>query len=290
MCANVLRNVGAGLPFMDRWRTPLTYQPDMAEYALSVYRQHLGPLRQSADFQTRGAAVLELGPGPHLGTCLLFALAGSSVTAVDIRRYLLPDHRQVLYQVLKAVQGASPLLARDLELDAGLVPAIQAEVSASDDDQLPGRITYVSPCDAAAVPLTGSSQDLVFSQAVLEHVKNPEAVVREQRRLLRIGGLASHQIDLRSHLDRGQPNGHRHFSARTWRWMTSNRSAYTNRLTRRAWLELFDANGFDVLECIDNERADLDASELELVHPQLGALTLDDMKPMGVQVLARRMS
>ncbi len=76
-----------------------------------------------------------------------------------------------------------------------------------------------------------SSVDLVFSQAVLEHVRlaDFDETQRQIRRVLRPDGLASHQIDLKDHL--GGALNHLRFSESLWErdWMASS-GFYTNRL------------------------------------------------------------
>jgi SAM-dependent methyltransferase len=53
--------------------------------------------------------------------------------------------------------------------------------------------------------IPAASVDLIFSQAVLEHVRRNEFVqiAAEMRRILKPDGVASHQVDLRDHLGGG---------------------------------------------------------------------------------------
>ncbi|MCB1985434.1 MAG: methyltransferase domain-containing protein [Burkholderiales bacterium] len=49
------------------------------------------------------------------------------------------------------------------------------------------------------MPLSSTNYDVVYSIAALEHVVNPTGVIKEIHRLLRPGGLAIHEIDLKHH-------------------------------------------------------------------------------------------
>ena len=89
--------------------------------------------------------------------------------------------------------------------------------------------------------------DLIFSQAVLEHVRKADfaATMRECRRLLKVGGTFSNQVDLQDHLG-GSLNNLR-FKDAVWESEFFARSGfYTNRIRFKAMLEEFSKAGFNV--------------------------------------------
>ena len=47
--------------------------------------------------------------------------------------------------------------------------------------------------------LPAASVDLIFSNSVLEHLRDPEAVMNESARILKSGGLMIHHVDFRDH-------------------------------------------------------------------------------------------
>jgi SAM-dependent methyltransferase len=63
---------------------------------------------------------------------------------------------------------------------------------------VPGRPKYersyfsVQDYDGSAIPFPDGTFDVVFSSNVLEHVREPAALVRETRRVLKRGGIAVH--------------------------------------------------------------------------------------------------
>lgn len=97
------------------------------------------------------------------------------------------------------------------------------------------------------VTVPDASVDFIWSQAVLEHVRRHDfdATLREMRRVLRSGGVASHRIDLRDHLD-GALNNLR-FSERVWESsFMAGSGFYTNRLQACDIVDRCRAAGFAV--------------------------------------------
>jgi predicted SAM-dependent methyltransferase len=95
--------------------------------------------------------------------------------------------------------------------------------------------------------LPTASMDLIFSQAVLEHVRAGEfdETMRECRRILKPGGAFTNQVDLRDHLG-GELNNLRFDRAR-WESNLFVRSGfYTNRIRYSDMLGRFRAAGFAV--------------------------------------------
>lgn len=190
------------------WRKSLDYYTDWQAYGQSVYKTHVEEL-STLGFAIEGKDVVEIGPGSSLWTAYLCRKHGArSVVAIDEHNYL--------------IERNSPEGALD-------------------------EVRYLSPCRAEATGLPDASFDLVYSHAVLEHVHRPKEVISELWRLLRPGGLTSHQIDTRNHLDFSRPMDHLALPEWVWNLMTSNRSSYTNRYTISMWLQLFESSGFEIL-------------------------------------------
>lgn len=227
----VLSRLGIDYRSWQRWGFFVHGAMDDPAYALQVVRSHLARVGRT---DLRDAVVLELGPGDSLATAVIApALGASSVYLVDAGDFARRETSA--YVELQGYLRAQ-----------GLQPPEVSRCTSRDEMLARCRARYLTHGldDLRRVP-TGSV-DLVFSQAVLEHVRLAEFddTQREIRRLLRPAGVASHQVDLKDHL--GGALNHLRFDDERWEadWMASS-GFYTNRLRysdvlasmRRAGLE-----------------------------------------------------
>lgn len=121
---------------------------------------------------------------------------------------------------------------------------------------------YVVESRGSLAQFQSDSVQLVVSGGVLEHVKRewlPTLMV-EMHRILKPGGWAVHSIDTSDHLAHYDRRVCRKrylgFSDRAWDLLWQNEVQYINRVQRSEWLELFQSNGFEVIE-EDSEETDL---------------------------------
>ena len=114
-------------------------------------------------------------------------------------------------------------------------------------------IDYRAPCNASQTGLPSQSVDYITSTSTLEHIAPAEirSILRECRRILRDDGLMSVLIDYDDHYAyfdyRISAYNHLQFSDRTWR-VFSPPLHYQNRLRHRDFVELFQSEGFRVVE------------------------------------------
>jgi hypothetical protein len=207
-------------------------QMDTPEYAFGVVTSHLGRVGWT---DLRGKSVLELGPGDGLFTALIAkALGSEQVYLVD----------------------ADPAAAFDIEMyrlgcdflrQAGLAPPDLSRCETVDEMLRLCSTVYLTDGLASLAQIPDHSVDLIFSQAVLEHVRIAEfsATLDELRRIISANGVTSHEVDLKDHLARALNN--LRFSTRIWESsFMVNSGFYTNRLRFPEILELFDRAGFRV--------------------------------------------
>jgi SAM-dependent methyltransferase len=146
-----------------------------------------------------------------------------------------PGHTiEVLLEARKL--GAQRCVALDIEviLDAAMLAARGIELA-----------SY----DGMTIPYSTNSFDVIWSSDVLEHVRRPEALMRDCFRVLRPGGTFLAHIDLRDHYY--LPNEDRWVNCLRypeWLWwaMTSNRGSFVNRLRASEWRTLVERVGFDI--------------------------------------------
>ena len=98
--------------------------------------------------------------------------------------------------------------------------------------------------------IENDSVDLVFSQAVLEHVEDLEHTYDAMYKWVKKGGCISNQIDFQSHGLSDEWNGHWSFSDLTWKLMKGNRPYLINREPLSKHIEVAQDVGFEIISVI----------------------------------------
>lgn len=218
----------------DTWRRLSLFRHgamDDPEYAHSVFTTHLASRASLAT----GFVALELGPGDSVASALLAHAYGARRSyLVDIGRFAREDMApyRALGAKLRALGRETPDV-ESMETISELLDACGSE--------------YLTDGLASLKKIPDESVDFIWSQAVLEHVDRARfpATIRELRRVLRKGGVASHRVDLEDHLQHSL--NHLRFSAARWESPLFAKSGfYTNRLRRREIVQSCEAAGFRV--------------------------------------------
>ena len=180
-------------------------------------------------------SLVEIGPGDSIANALWATAHGAeSCWLIDVGRFAVDDsahHRAVC--ALIAQRGLpTPVLSAP-----GGIAAVRAATGA----------VYRTDGLKALAELPDSSIDLVFSQAVLEHIPRSEMdpFLGQSFRVLRPGGVCSHAIDLQDHLG-GALN---HLRLPAWLWehpFVAASGFYTNRLRCGEICRMAQAAGFAV--------------------------------------------
>jgi len=238
-------------------------------YCYRVWLRHL-ILAQSVGLPTNPCLVAELGPGDSLGTGIAALLTGAATyIAVDLVDYAATRKNIEMVDRLYALLSSrtpvpvpdfgNPGITGDLffpgqildddRLDAALSPsrvrAVRAAVSEPGPEHDGIRVAY-STGEGKTLELE-PALDLVFSQAVLEHVDDLEQVYAAISAALRPGGFASHAIDFKSHHFARGWDGHWTFSDRTWAVVRGRRRFAINREPLATHLQLIAAAGLEVV-------------------------------------------
>jgi SAM-dependent methyltransferase len=213
---------------------------------------------ESAGASIVGKRFVEVGTGHmvNLPTALWLLGACETVT-VDLNRYLSPSlvkqsNRSIRHHTPEVLQlfgvraenesfrnRFEQLLSFSGKLDALLEMM---------------NVRYVSPGDAAALPLPDKSVDFHVSHTVLEHVPAPaiSKILGEAKRLMSPGGLLVHNIDPSDHFSHDDMSipavNFLRFSDSEWDKWAGNRFMYQNRLRASEYVDLFQSAGVHILK------------------------------------------
>lgn len=265
----LLRGVGTWVPGLYSPGRHKTGGSVSARYCYSVFLRHLS-LLHSCGLPTRHDSVAELGPGDTIGISLMGLLLGADrLEALDVvrhadnsgnaailadlagllrRRAAIPDEREFPLVFPRLPAYGFPSFLDEGRVSAATDPArlgrIGAAVSGERSDI---SICYYVPWQSS---WTGASAgvDFVVSQAALEHVEDIESVHRSLASGLRIGGIASHVIDFKSHGMTPTWDGHLQYTDLTWKIVKGRRPYLLNRRSPTDHLRAMEASGFEIVQ------------------------------------------
>jgi hypothetical protein len=106
-------------------------------------------------------------------------------------------------------------------------------------------VTYVAPWIDAEI-IRRESLDMIYSQAVLEHVDDLHGTCRAMHLWLKPGGFISHQIDFSSHGLAEGWNGHWTYSDLVWKLMRGRRPFLLNREPHSTYIKQIEEAGFEI--------------------------------------------
>ena len=197
---------------------------DDVGYAARILESHR---RRAGVAALDGRTILELGPGDSVASAVIARAHGARAVLVDAGPFAASDVS--FYRLLSDRLRTDGLGAPDL-----------SEARSLDDVLAACEAEYLTEGLDSLRRLPSSSVHLVFSQAVLEHVRVAEfrATLHELGRVLTDDGVASHRVDLRDHLG-GSLNNLRVPSS-VWEqpWFVRG-GFYTNRMALSEMMEAF---------------------------------------------------
>jgi SAM-dependent methyltransferase len=300
-----------GNSHMPVFRRPKHKHTESSRYCYSVWLRHLVMAYENKLTQSLPGIVAELGPGKSLGT-LLAALISSAHTcyAFDVvqhfgkkrnlkvfdelidlfsRRENIPDENELprVKPFLKSYRFPSYILTdahlKEM-LDQDRLNNIRNSLTYMGSEKTNNvHISYRIPWDGSHV-LAESSVDMIYSQAVMEHVDDAGFAYETMYRWLRNGGFVSHQIDFKCHSTAAEWNGHWRYSDRVWKLIRGCRRYFINRLPHSAHIRLLEQNGFEVANDIRVEgRGGVKRSQLA---KEFRCLCDEDLKTSGAFIQA----
>ncbi len=309
---HIIKGIATYLPGMGRFTCRRTGGTDSARYCYSVWLRHLVMIHQ-AGLDTYPKVVAELGPGDSIGTGLAALLTGArKYYALDVVEYANTQANLNIFEELVSLfSERRPIPGRDEfpeitpqltscrfpheiltdeRLAETLVPSrIQeirnAIINPDNADESTVKIRYFAPWNDSSV-IKSESVDMIFSQAVLEHVEDLGGTYEALYRWLKGGGFMSHQIDLSSHGLSKHWNGHWAYSLLTWKLIKGNRPWLINREPYSTHRELIEKTGFDIVSELNAD--DVSGITRNSLATRFAHFTDDDFKTITAYVLARK--
>jgi SAM-dependent methyltransferase len=258
----------------------------------------------SYDFKIKGAQVGELGPGDSIGIGLAAILSGAGkYIGLDIVPFSAKSDLSAIFDELielyvnkesvpddKEFPKVRPKLSTydfpddliDWEDFFDKAERIRAKLSDSLCDEL---VSYQAPWTSPDDIVPGSL-DLVFSQAVLEHVDDLKETYRTMSMWLKPGGYASHVIDFSAHHLAPFWNGHWAYSDTEWRLVRGRREFLLNREPLGTHLTCVEDAGFNVV-LLRRDYADGGIKAENLSH-RFQVLDKEDARTRGAILILRK--
>jgi hypothetical protein len=303
----IIKGAATWVPWLYKAERGHTGGAIAARYCYAVWLRHL-VLLESCGLTTHYPSVAELGPGDSLGISIAALLTGSDhVAALDVVRYARgSSNERVLTELRELLARREPVpdatempavhpclsdykfppFLGDARLKRALTPerldAIRAAVTAESND---GMVRYYVPWQKCW-NAEGQSVDLVFSQAVLEHVEDLDAVQSRLAAGVRIGGVASHVIDFRSHKLTSGWDGHLRYGSLAWNVVKGRRPYLLNRRAPSEHLTAIENAGFSVIRTLRTTAAP--TVPRHKLHPQFRNWSDEDRSTATMVVVAKR--
>ena len=221
---------------------------DRSEYSLGIFKSHLV---KSGITNLEKKVVLEIGPGDSVSTAIIAYAYGASSILIDTGKFANFSIKTYLVLRNKLYELGFPV--PDLDSSDTLESILKKTNS-----------LYLTDGLNSMKLIENESVDMIFSQAVLEHIRLYEfdEIIKELSRVQKSDGVSSHQIDLRDHLSESLNN--LRFSEKLWESNFFSKSGfYTNRIGFDRMIEIFNYhyNNTEVLNINKWEKLPLSKSK-----------------------------
>lgn len=227
---------------------------DDANYIRRTFEQHFS-------VTGLGHRVLEIGPGGNVGVSALYVHHGADeAVCIDA----VPWDRGADGRDKSGLYGSVGITGDDLD-----------------------RVRFIAPAAIESCDLPSESFDVIFSHATMEHISDPDKAVANIARLLKPGGVTSHQIDLRDHRNFDRPLEFLRYSRLLWKLLSCGIWLPPNRLRVSDWERLFSKYGLDVTVGRVSTTEVSEAERRELARP-FRDRPLGDLRAIGVHLHATK--
>ena len=259
---------------------------DSPEYARGVWFRHIGEAA-ARGLPHAPETVCEIGPGETIGAGLAALLSGAE-------RYLAIDgawawdtaRNLAMFDALAELfrrPGAAPADDRaGPRLEPGRLRRIRESIVRVNRDG--SLVRYVVQRRGDPMREFDGTVDMVFSQAVMEHVDEPSLAYERMSRWLAPGGVMSHAIDFRSHLSARDWNGHWVYSDPVWKAIFLGGEPLINRVPCSEHVRSIRSRGFDL--AVEKRLRDRSGIARSMLAPRFRDMSAEDLETRGLFVQA----
>ena len=241
-----------------------------ARYSYSVWLRHLVMANKNR-LNPYPKIVAELGPGDSLGIGLSALISGcDQYYAFDIVDFTNFERNMVIFEELiklfknrepipddKEFPNVKPYLKTydfpgEILGDKRLSEALESSrletirSALTNDRSNSSMIQFKVPWQDEKI-LRDESVDMIYFQAVLEHVDDFRGAYKSMKRWLKSGGYMAHQVDFKCHGTADEWNGHWAYSDFMWKIMKGKKPYLLNREPHSTHVGALNEEGFTIL-------------------------------------------
>ena len=245
---------------------------DNIYYSYRVFSEHM---EKTKVHPLKGKVLVEIGPGDGLSTAVIAASFGASSVLIDEGNFVAKDTNYLVTLC-------------DFLQKKGLSPPNISSTDNISEILLKCKSKYLTNGVQSFSKISDDSIDIIFSQAVLEHVSRQDffKLAEECYRVCKSKAICSHQVDLRDHLGGGLNN--LRFSNKVWESDFFKKSGfYTNRIQYDEILKIFKKAGFSCNEYAVNRWDNLPLSKNKLSN-EFKHLSLENLKVKSFDVILKK--
>jgi len=303
----LIHGIATFVPGVNQYRAKGTGGTDSARYCYSVWLRHL-VMAKSNGLNPYPRVVAELGPGDSLGIGLAALICGcDKYFAFDVVEHANAKRNAKIFDELVTLfKNRAPIPIDDefpeVEPSLGKYD-FPAEIldenrlqhaleksrierirdSISDFQRKDSLIQYRVPWYDETI-LGKESVDMIYSQAVLEHVDDLRSTYRAMHSWLKSAGYISHQIDFKCHGTANEWNGHWAYSDFMWKLIKGKRPYLLNREPHSTHIAILIEEGFKVV--CDNTIKSESSLTINELAPKFKSISSDDLITSGAFIQA----
>jgi len=291
------------IPGVQAFRQKGTGGTDTSRYCYSIWLRHL-VMAKNNGLNVYPKVVAELGPGDSLGIGLAALISGSDkYFAFDVVEHANTERNLKIFdELVELFRNRTPIPGDDEfpvvkpslsdyafpvdildekrlseALEESRIQKIRDSIANFHSNS--SLIQYKVPWYNENI-LEKESVDMIFSQAVLEHVDDLKSTYKFMHLWLKPNGYISHQIDFRSHGTSDEWNGHWVYSDFLWKLIKGKRAYLLNREPYSTHVRILEEEAFQMVFDAKNKfKSNLTRDNLAKRYKHI---TDDDMTTLGV--------